>query len=362
MHFTSLDTPCLIVDPSIVEKNISEMIRMVGDVSRLRPHIKTHKTSEGIQLMLKAGIQKFKCATIAEAELLANNDAKDILLAYQPVGPKVERLYQLTQKYPLSTFSCVTDHRDAASAIGQYFHKHGIAIDVYIDLNVGMNRTGIAPDEHALALVEWIGKTPGLRFKGLHAYDGHHRQVNYTERRSACEKGFEAVYGMINAMQSKGYPKPIIIAGGSPSFSIHCKKTDRECSPGTNIFWDRGYSTICPEQQFEPAVKVLTRVISMPAANKICVDLGHKAIAAENEISKRIYFPEYPSLRAVSQSEEHLVLETDQSDAFAPGDILIGIPYHICPTVALHESLYAVQREEVTGEWKVAARKRKITV
>lgn len=118
MQFTELDSPSLIVDASIVRKNIHEMIRMVGDANRLRPHIKTHKTAEGIQLMIAAGIHKFKCATIAEAELLANNGAKDILLAYQPVGPKIERLYQLTKTYTKIQFGCLTDHQQAANAIG----------------------------------------------------------------------------------------------------------------------------------------------------------------------------------------------------------------------------------------------------
>jgi D-serine deaminase-like pyridoxal phosphate-dependent protein len=90
--------------------------------------------------------------------------------------------------------------------------------------------------------------------------------------------------------------------------------------------------------------------------------LGHKAIASENEISKRIFFPSHPSLKPISQSEEHLVLEAGMDHSFKPGDILIGIPYHICPTVALHESLHQVQKEAVTGEWKVAARRRKINL
>jgi len=362
MQFTELDSPCLLVDPAVVKKNIQEMIRMVGDVDRLRPHIKTHKTAEGIQMMIHAGISKFKCATIAEAELLASNNAKDILLAYQPVGPKIERLYQLTQSYPASKFACVIDHGSSAAAIGNYFNQHQSTIEVYIDLNVGMNRTGILANDGAMELIASIHQTPGLHFKGLHAYDGHHRQLDYAEREKACNEGFSQVYDLIDEIKAKGFPSPIIIAGGSPSFSIHCKKTDRECSPGTNIFWDKGYATICSEQDFEPAVKVLTRVISLPAPDRICVDLGHKAIASENEISKRIFFPSHPSLKPISQSEEHLVLEAGMDHSFKPGDILIGIPYHICPTVALHESLHQVQNEGVTGEWKVAARRRKINI
>lgn len=337
------------------------MIRMVGDVNRLRPHIKTHKTAEGIQLMMDAGISKFKCATIAEAELLAMTGAKDVLLAHQPVGPRIARLQQLTVQFPQTQFSTITDNLDAARQIGDVFDKHAQSIGVYIDINVGMNRTGIAPDDTALALYESLMQIKGVHFMGLHVYDGQHRQSDPAARETACDEAFQAVYGLIGQMESKGFPPPFIIAGGSPSFSIHAKKTDRDCSPGTNIFWDRGYGLICPEQDFVPAVHILTRVISLPAANRICLDLGHKAVASENELAKRVYFPEHPELKAVGQSEEHLVMELAPGHGFKPGDTFVGIPYHICPTVALHETLIAVEEEKVVGEWKVEARKRKIS-
>ncbi|MEY5045545.1 MAG: hypothetical protein RL713_770, partial [Bacteroidota bacterium] len=95
MNFDQIDSPSLVVYPSLVRENIAEMIRMAGSVDRLRPHIKTHKTAEGIKLMQEQGIYKFKCATIAEAELLAINQAKDVLLAHQPVGVKIDRLIKL---------------------------------------------------------------------------------------------------------------------------------------------------------------------------------------------------------------------------------------------------------------------------
>lgn len=361
MNYTTIDSPALLVFPTLVKKNIAEMIRMVGDVSRLRPHIKTHKTAEGIRLMMDAGISKFKCATIAEAELLAMTGAKDVLLAHQPVGPKVKRLQQLTLAYPHTQFSTITDHLDAAKQIGNLFNEQAQTMGIYMDINVGMNRTGIAPDETALALYEGLMQIKGVHFLGLHVYDGQHRQSDPAARETACDEAFQAVYGLIGLMESKGYPRPFIIAGGSPSFSIHAKKTDRDCSPGTNIFWDHGYGLICPEQDFTPAVHILTRVISLPAANRICLDLGHKAVASENELSKRVYFPDHPELKAVGQSEEHLVMELSPGHGFKPGDTLIGIPYHICPTVALHETLIAIEEDNILGEWKVAARKRKIS-
>ena len=361
MNYATIDSPALLVFPALVKKNIAEMIRMVGDVNRLRPHIKTHKTAEGIRLMMDAGISKFKCATIAEAELLAMTGAIDVLLAHQPVGPRMERLQQLCIQYPQTVFSTITDNLDAAKQMGEVFSKQAQSMGVYIDINVGMNRTGIAPDETALALYEGLMQVKGIHFMGLHVYDGQHRQADPAARETACDEAFQAVYGLINLMESKGYPRPFIIAGGSPSFSIHAKKTDRDCGPGTNIFWDRGYGLTCPEQDFIPAVHILTRVISLPAPNRICLDLGHKAVASENELAKRVYFPDHPELKPVGQSEEHLVMELAPGHGFKPGDALIGIPYHICPTVALHDTLIAIEGENIIGEWKVAARKRKIS-
>ncbi len=358
--FDQIDSPALLVNPDTVSTNIAEMVRMAGDANRLRPHIKTHKSAEGIRMMLQAGITKFKCATIAEAELLAMNHAPDVLLAHQPVGPKINRLLALAKAFPQTEFSCIVDDIDNASNIAQTFHAAYRKIKVFADINVGMNRTGISPDEPALKLIKHLLGSQGIEFGGLHVYDGQHRQPDFKEREKACDLAFEGVYNLIGMMQAAGLEKPHIIAGGSPTFSIHAKRMDRECSPGTNIFWDYGYSQICSEQHFIPAVTILTRVISLPAAGRICVDLGHKAVAAENEISKRVVFPEYPQLKALSQSEEHLVLDAGLDHNFKVGDFLIGVPYHICPTVALHEGLFEIKDGRYTALWRIEARKRRI--
>lgn len=359
-NIDTIDSPALIVFPTIVNENIKEMVRMVGDVNRLRPHIKTHKTAEGIRMMQMHGINKYKCATIAEAELLGMNKAEDVLFAHQPIGPRIERLYQVTKLYAQTNFACIVDNIDSAKKINAVFENHHASIDVYIDLNIGMNRTGITPGEKVIELYEAILQMKSLIYRGMHVYDGHQRQPDPNEKLIACDASFEPVLTLKKKFSEKGYDLGNIVAGGSPSFSIHAKKTDRDCSPGTNIFWDHGYASICPEQQFKPAVYILTRVISVLSDHKICVDLGHKSVAAENDISKRVFFPEYPNAKAISQSEEHLVLEFLDNHNFAIGDLLTGIPYHICPTVALHEYLTEVVNDEITGAWHVLARRRKI--
>src|ERR1700754_1174393 len=140
-----LDTPALVVYPDRVKENIRLAVEMVGDPARLRPHVKTHKSPETTRLMLEAGITRFKCATIAEAEMLAMEGAPDVLLAYQPIGPKADRLAQLIKKYPGTLFSCLIDNFEASEAMAAIFNAAGLVVPVYLDINVGMDRTGIAP-------------------------------------------------------------------------------------------------------------------------------------------------------------------------------------------------------------------------
>jgi D-serine deaminase-like pyridoxal phosphate-dependent protein len=330
---------------------------MIGDVSRLRPHIKTNKSPDAARLMLNAGITKFKCATIAEAEMLAQCNAPDVLLAYQPLGPKLDRFISLIKKYPAIKFSCLTDNVAAANEQASAFKANDLNVSVFIDLNVGMNRTGISPDDKAIELADLCSSLKGISLAGLHAYDGHIRDVDFETKKQKCDEAFAEVEKLNEKLKL-----PTIVMGGSPAFSVHRKRKNIECSPGTFVYWDKGYSDLCPEQGFLPAAVLVTRVISLPSSNRICTDLGHKSVAAENEISKRVYFLNAEGLKPVGQSEEHLVLEVNENHSFKPGDIFYGLPYHVCPTVALYERVFTVENGKVTGEWKNISRDRKITI
>ncbi|MEO5564278.1 MAG: D-TA family PLP-dependent enzyme [Chitinophagaceae bacterium] len=357
----TLDSPALVIFPERVKANIQLAISMVGDVSRLRPHVKTNKSADAIHLMIAAGINKFKCATIAEAELLGMCGAKDVLLAYQPKGPKLERFIQVIKKYDTTDFGCITDNLSIAKELSKAFAVKGLTIRVYIDLNVGMNRTGIPPGDAAIELYIFLSSAPGIKAAGLHAYDGHVRDVDINARTKICNEAFLQVGEMKDVLEKKGLPVPVIIAGGSPTFPIHAKRKEVECSPGTFIYWDKGYMDVCPEQTFLPAAVLITRIVSLPAG-KVCTDLGHKSVAAENEITRRIYFLNTTGLQPVSQSEEHLVLEVSSNHSLKEGDILYGLPWHVCPTIALYERAYTIENGKISGEWRNTARDRKITL
>jgi len=356
-NINELDSPALVVFPERVKHNIQLAIDMIGDVDRLRPHIKTNKSPDVARLLLNAGIKKFKCATIAEAEMLAQCNAPDVLLAYQPLGPKLARFISLSKKYSAIKFSCLTDNVAAANEQALAFKANDLNVSVFIDLNVGMNRTGISPNGKAIELADFCASLKGISLAGLHAYDGHIRDVDFETKKQKCDEAFASVEKLNEELKLA-----TIVMGGSPAFSVHCKRKNIECSPGTFVYWDKGYADLCPEQKFLPAAVLVTRVISLPTSNKICTDLGHKSVAAENEIARRVFFLNAEGLKPVGQSEEHLVLETNEGHSYKVGDIFYGLPYHVCPTVALYERVVTIEKGQIRGEWKNVARDRKITI
>ncbi|MFD1768734.1 D-TA family PLP-dependent enzyme [Sphingobacterium suaedae] len=353
-----IDSPALLVYPDRIRANVLLAIRMVGDVERLRPHVKTHKSSDITRLQMEAGIRKFKCATISEAAMLAACGAPDVLFAYPLCGPKLTRFLTLVRTYPDTQFSAIVDDQESALALSRAAECEAVLLDVYIDLNIGMNRTGIPPDSSALALYRYCAQMPQLRVKGFHAYDGHVKEEKLETRKAHCDRNFEPIAILRSTLQEEGFEKPVVIIGGSPSFPIYAGYEDVECSPGTFVLWDHGYSVSFPDQHFAVAAVLMTRVVSIPAQNRICVDLGHKAIASENPLEQRCAFLNAAGLTPVSQSEEHLVLSHNEGDRFRIGDVLYVIPTHICPTVAQYNKMLMISNRQKTQEWPVNARDR----
>jgi D-serine deaminase-like pyridoxal phosphate-dependent protein len=267
----------------------------------------------------------------------------------------------LVENYPATRFSCLVDNLPISQAIYESFEQAALTLDVFIDLNVGMNRTGIIPGPAALELYLACANFPGLSPIGLHAYDGHIRDLDLAQRKDNCDHAFAPVTALAQAIQDSGKPAPVIVAGGSPTFSIHAQREGVERSPGTFVFWDWGYQMALPEQPFIFAALVITRVISIIDSQTICLDLGHKSIAAENPLP-RVHFLNAPEAQPISQSEEHLVVRVSQSSDYQLGDVFYGIPVHICPTCALYERAQVVENKQVIGTWKVVARDRSIRI
>ncbi len=353
-----IDSPALIVYPDKVASNIQLAIKIAGSVNKLRPHVKTNKMVEVCEMMVKAGISKFKCATIAEAEMLAMADALDVLLAYQPVGPKIERLIKLVKNYQKTRFSCLLDNEENARIINNLCRENNIVLDVYIDLNVGMNRTGVKPGK-AAELVKQILSLNNLRVTGLHGYDGQIHDENPVQRQKAADISFaltEQVYNEIQPLIT--YPL-VMVMGGTPTFPMHAHRHNTECSPGTFVFWDWGYKHMLADLPFEYAALVICRVISIIDEHHICLDLGYKSVAAESPLP-RVHFLNAPDAKPVAHSEEHLVVEVEDSSHYSLGNVFYGVPVHICPTVALYEKAYVVENKQAVTSLQVIARNRYI--
>src|SRR5438552_1403143 len=209
-----LDSPALVIFPERVKANIQTAISMVSQVDQLRPHVKTNKSAEATRLMLEAGITKFKCTTIAEAEMLGNIGAPDVVLAYQPLGPKLRRFIELVKKFPATKYSCLTDNITAAKEQANEFSAKEIEVSIFVDLNIGMNRTGIIPDE-AIELCKFCSATKGIKFAGLHAYDGHIRNADINIRTKECDEAFTQVAKLREELLKVEIPVPNIIVGSS---------------------------------------------------------------------------------------------------------------------------------------------------
>jgi D-serine deaminase-like pyridoxal phosphate-dependent protein len=358
---SNLISPSLLVYTDRIEKNIQEMISLVDDVKRLRPHIKTHKTAEIIKMQMAHGIQKFKCATIAEAELLGICGAEEILLAMPLVGANMERFIRLSEKFPNSEFSTLVDDAKMLSEISALASTKKIVVALWMDINVGMNRTGIMPNEKAADLFRQIDESPHLEAKGFHVYDGHIRKTSFNKQKEVVDAAFEPVLTLKNDLEKHGVKVKTIVAGGSPSFPVHAQRNTVDVAPGTTLLWDARYAELFPYMNFHQAAVLFTRIISKPSKNILCFDIGHKSIAPEMDFP-RVQFLNLPESEQIGQSEEHLVVKVKDDGLYEVGQGFYAVPMHVCPTVAKYETLQVVENGEIITAWNVAARNQKITV
>jgi D-serine deaminase-like pyridoxal phosphate-dependent protein len=351
-------SPTVLIYPDRIAENIRRMIRGAGGPHRLRPHVKTHKLPQVVRMKLDAGITKFKAATIAEAEMTAEASGRDILLAYPLVGPNIRRLLRLMSRYPEVRFSTLVDDEQTVAKVGREATARGLTVNAFVDLNVGMDRTGIKP-EPAAALYRQLAKTPGLSPAGLHAYDGHLSSTDVSKLRSDVATTFAPVWKLRDDLRREGLAVPSVVVSGTPTFP-QFQNEDVEVGCGTTTLWDSGQAAISPDLEFLNAAILLTRVVSRPGTNRYCLDLGHKAVASEMP-HPRAEFLGMEQPTAVRHSEEHLVVDTNGTE-LRVGDVLYAIPRHVCPTMALHQEVWVVRNGRAEETWPVVARARKMTV
>ncbi len=355
----AVDSPSIALYLEHLKFNVQEMISLVhGDTQRLMPHIKTNKMPKVMDFLLDSGIFNFKASTISEAEIAAEAGASSVLIAHQLVGPKVDRFIQLCLHFPNTQFSTLIDNIDSVKLLNKKAVESGTIANIYIDINNGMDRSGIKIGTGFDDLMNHLKTCKGLHFQGFHVYDGHLRDPEFVQRREKIEHDLEQVTSYFKKLK-KQYPEAKMICGGTPSFTSHLLEENRITSPGTCVLWDWGYGEKLTEQSFKYAALVVTRVISKPTEGIITVDMGHKSVSAENPIDKRIKFLNITNYELLSQSEEHGVIRVNDWDNWKVGDVLYGVPYHICPTINLHDEVSLIENGMKTDTWAITARKRK---
>jgi D-serine deaminase-like pyridoxal phosphate-dependent protein len=263
--------------------------------------------------------------------------------------------------FPTTRFAAIVDNTNSILAIAQAAQAERTVVELLLDLDCGMGRTGVACGPAAFECYRLISSLPELAAGGLHAYDGHICDSDPEVRKKAAQVALAPVATLARQLEHSGFHVPRIVVGGTPTFPAHVAVPGFECSPGTCILWDAGYAAMLPDLDFAPAALVLTRVVSKPGTNRLCLDLGHKAIASEGP-HPRVHLFGLSDAVPVMHNEEHLVLESPRAKEIRIGDAIYGIPWHICPTVALNAFATMVRCGRAETSWKITARDRMLTI
>ncbi len=354
----AIPTPALVVYRERVAENIRRVGDLLGGFLRLRPHIKTHKMSRVARMQMDAGIDKFKCATPKEAALLAAVGASDILISYHIIGPAADRVVAVRSTYPKVDLKVIADDEGAVRDLSAACVEGGTTLGVMVDVNTGMDRTGVLPGEPSLALARTIAELPGLVFAGLHVYDGHASGPDANIRRQTALESIGRAVETRRLIDTDGLEVRSLVASGSPAFESTATVPEvDEVSPGTWIFWDLNYENQMPGK-FRWAALVLSRVISTPGLDLITLDAGSKTISPDTPVPyfRPLGFPE--GAEFLRRNEEHQVLRVPPGmPRPSVGDLMYLVPRHVCTTVNLWDEACVI---DATGNfvetWPVDAR------
>jgi D-serine deaminase-like pyridoxal phosphate-dependent protein len=287
-------------------------------------------------MLVNAGIRQFKCATTLELKVAGEAGAHDVLVAYPLIGANAARVRHIAEKHSSVAVSVLVENE---SQVAQW---QGTLVSVFVDVNPGMNRTGV-PEAHAetiIALSQSIIAS-GLRFRGLHYYDGHLSKYPLGERCSHAHRGYERLMQIVKSLETLGIEVTEVITAGTPAFPCSLSFPQflnstfvHRVSPGTIVYCDTTSLAQLPvEYGYLPAAAIMTRVVSHPAPGMITCDAGHKTVSADAGIPTCLVLG-HPELEPLSPSEEHLPMRAAAGAAVpAIGELLYLIPRHVCPTV-----------------------------
>jgi len=349
-----LDTPALVLDLDAFRWNVDRMAAFFADkTAGLRPHSKTHKCPEVALRQLAAGAVGITCAKVSEAEVMADAGVGDILIANQVVGKiKLDRVTDLAARCDLMV---AVDDPANVQELSVACRAKDVTLGVLVEVDIGMKRCGVQPGDEVLTLAHVVADAPHLEFKGLQGYEGHLVHVLDPEKRAA---GVREAMGLLQAtkalIEADGIPVPTVSGGGTGTYDLSGSLPPMtEIQAGSYVFMDAKYVQVRPE--FEPALTVLSTVLSRPVPERIVTDAGLKTMPPDFGWPIPLG---YAGVTVAHLSEEHSKLEVKDPSVvpLRPGDRVRFIPSHCCTTVNLHDRLYVVQNGVLVDVWSIAAR------
>ncbi len=327
-----LVTPALLIYPEIVDANIKAIIKLAGgNPDRWRPHIKTAKVPAVIRQLIAHGVRHLKCSTTLELLTACQAGASDVLLAYSVMGANAIRVRQIAARFPQTRISVLVESPEQASL------WHNSEVGIFIDVNSGMNRTGIGEDR--LDVMIAMAQRVAAQFWGIHYYDGHMAGVPSSEREAHTHAGYDRLLQIVHRLKSVDVHVSEVVTSGTPSapFAMSYRGFEEaefthRMSPGTVVYNDMTSLEQLPDLGLQPAALVLTTVISQPKGHTVTCDAGHKSVSIDAGPPSCAVIG-YPHLRPAKPSEEHLPIESIDQDPPSLGEKLYLLPHHVCPTV-----------------------------
>ena len=352
----AIDTPALVVDLAPFERNLDRMADATKGM-RLRPHAKSHKCATIAKAQLARGAVGICCQKTDEAAALAAAGVHDIVVTNEVVAPaKIARLAALART---TAIGVLVDAVPAVAALSEAASRAGAAIDVYVEVDVGARRCGVAPGAPAVALAQAIHGAPGLRFRGLQAYQGAAQHLRTPDaRRDAIALAAADAKRTRELIVAAGIACDIVTGAGTGTWQHErdCGVYD-ELQPGSYVFMDADYGRNVPgpaELRFEQSLYVLASVMSVPVPERAIVDAGLKAFAFDSG-PPLVHARE--GVEYTKASDEHGVLRVAPDAApVAPGERIWLVPGHCDPTANLYDFIVAVRDGVVTDVWPIEAR------
>ncbi|MBX3431336.1 MAG: DSD1 family PLP-dependent enzyme [Hyphomonadaceae bacterium] len=358
----ALNTPVLVVDRDVLQRNIEAMARFARESGMaLRPHAKTHKSADIARLQMEAGAAGVCCAKLGEAEALAEGGVQNILITSPVVTPQaVERLIALNAK--INRLQVVADNSANVDALAAATRAAGTTLDVLVDIDPGIRRTGVSSPEAALALARQIAKTEMLRFAGVQYYCGAQQHIeSYADRRAAIADRTEYLRGVVETLSNAGYAPEVVSGGGTGTHRIDAELgVLTELQAGSYVFMDKQYNDCDLDggsgKPFETSLVVDAHVISANSTSMATIDAGFKALSTDGGLPV-VMDGAPPSAMFVFMGDEHGALIAPDH-TFRIGDhVSLAVP-HCDPTVNLYDAYHVVRDGTLIDIWPVSARGR----